>query len=224
MRSQGVDQLLNQSGRSLSERLYPEKKPAQLTTTLKPMSKTDTQITEFNFDGQVTYVFFDGSKPKYLQLMTSEGLHLIKLSKESRSVCERLLIPGRQVQVSGMKKYDPKSGKIKLQAEQVMALNATGQPSSSPCSSQKEAKKTCPGKAQILICDKSDCRKKGGNHLCSALETVVKERGLEEQVTIKKTGCLKRCKAGPNVVMMPDKTRYSRVNPKEVPELIAKHF
>ncbi|EAW33231.1 (2Fe-2S) ferredoxin domain-containing protein [Lyngbya sp. PCC 8106] len=189
------------------------------------MSKTDKQITEFNFDGQVTYVFFDGSKPKYLQLMTSEGLHLIKLSKESRSICERLLIPGRQVQVSGIKKYDPKSGKIKLKAEQVMALSEADEASSSPCSSQKAAKKTCAGKkAQILVCDKSDCRKKGGSHLCSALETAVQEQGLEEHVTIKKTGCLKRCKAGPNVVMMPDKTRYSRVSAKELPKLIAKHF
>ena len=188
------------------------------------MSKTDKHITEFQFAGQVTYVFFDGCKPKYLQLMTSEGLHLIKLSKESRSVCERLLVPGREVQVTGMKKYDPKSGKIKLKAEQVMAVTAEGQPKSSPCSSNKEAKKSCPAKAQILICDKSDCRKKGGSHLCSALENVVKERGLEEQVTIKKTGCLKRCKAGPNMVVMPDKTRYSRVNATEVPGLIAKHF
>lgn len=188
------------------------------------MSKTDKQITEFNFEGQVTYVFFDGSKPKYLQLMTPSGLHLIKLSKESRSVCEQLLTPGRQVQVSGMKKYDPKSGKIKLKAEEVKAVNAEGESGLSPCSSKKEAKKSCPGKAQILICNKSDCRKKGGSHLCSALENVVKEQGLEDQVTIKKTGCLKRCKAGPNMVVMPDKTRYSRVNAKEVPELIAKHF
>ncbi|MDY7021244.1 MAG: (2Fe-2S) ferredoxin domain-containing protein [Cyanobacteriota bacterium] len=188
------------------------------------MSKTDKQITEFNFEGQVAYVFFDGSKPKYLQLMTSEGLHLIKLAKESRSACERLLVPGRQVQVSGIKKYDFKSGKIKLKAEQVMAVESEGQVSPKPCSSQKEGKKNCAGKAQILVCGKSDCRKRGGHHLCSALETVLKERGLEDQVTIKKTGCLKRCKAGPNLVMMPDKARYSRVRAQEVPELIAKHL
>ncbi|MGA7936768.1 MAG: (2Fe-2S) ferredoxin domain-containing protein, partial [Kovacikia sp.] len=45
-----------------------------------------------------------------------------------------------------------------------------------------------------------------------------------EQVTIRGTGCMKDCKAGPNLVVMPGKCRYSRVTPQEIPELLAKHF
>ncbi len=188
------------------------------------MSKTEKQITEFNLQGQVIQVFFDGSRPKYLQLMTTSGLHLIKLSKESRSTFERLLIPGQQVQVSGIKKYDPKKGKVKLKADQVMAFSPEEQPSVLPCSTTSVVKKSKNSKAQILICQKSDCRKKGGGQVYSILETTLKEQGLEEKVTIKKTGCLKRCKVGPNVVVMPDKARYSQVHVQEVPEIIAKHF
>lgn len=79
-------------------------------------------------------------------------------------------------------------------------------------------------KASILVCQKSDCRKRGGKEICEALEEHLREKGLEEHVTIKSTGCMKRCKAGPNVIVMPDKTRYSKIEPEEIPQLIAKHF
>lgn len=187
------------------------------------MSTFDKQVSEFNLVGQVARVFFDGSKPKYLKLMTSSGVHLIKLSKECRRQSERLS-PGEQVQVTGWKKLDPKKGTVKLKAEQIWAehsLQTTASTSQLPVKNQK----TCTGKkAQILVCQKSDCRKKGGNAICAALKTTLNEHGLQDKVTIKETGCLKRCKAGPNMVVMPDKTRYSRVNPTEVPELINKHF
>ena len=187
------------------------------------MSKLDKQVSEFNLVGQVARVFFDGSKPKYLQLITSSGVHLIKLSKECRCQGENLS-PGEQVQVTGLKKLDLKKGTVKLKAEQIWAetsLQASTSTSQLPVNHQK----TCTGKkAQILVCQKSDCRKKGGNAICAALKTILNEHGLQDQVTIKETGCLKRCKAGPNMVVMPDKARYSRVHPTEVPELINKHF
>jgi (2Fe-2S) ferredoxin len=34
---------------------------------------------------------------------------------------------------------------------------------------------------------------------------------------------MKQCKAGPNVVM-PDKTRYTRIGAEEIPDIIDKHF
>ena len=61
-----------------------------------------------------------------------------------------------------------------------------------------------------MVCQKSDCMKRGGKAVCQALEAALSDRGLEDQVTIKGTGCMKNCKAGPNLVM-PDKTRYSRI-------------
>ena len=57
--------------------------------------------------------------------------------------------------------------------------------------------------------------KRGGKALCKALATTISDRGLEEQVTIKATGCMKKCKSGPNLVM-PDKTRYSRIQAGQV--------
>jgi len=65
--------------------------------------------------------------------------------------------------------------------------------------------------------------KRGGKALCQALEGELKNCGLQDNVTIKGTGCMKNCKAGPNLVM-PDKTRYSRIEAGQVPALINKHF
>ncbi|MGB3512601.1 MAG: (2Fe-2S) ferredoxin domain-containing protein [Microcoleaceae cyanobacterium] len=79
-------------------------------------------------------------------------------------------------------------------------------------------------KAQILVCQKSDCQKRGAGKVCKKLSEVLNDRGLEEHVTIKKTGCLKKCKAGPNLVIMPNKARYSRIKSAEIPDVIEKHF
>lgn len=56
-----------------------------------------------------------------------------------------------------------------------------------------------------------------------ALKTEIGDRGLTDEVAIKPTGCMKRCKAGPNLVM-PDKTRYSQIHAQAVPDLLDKHF
>ena len=59
--------------------------------------------------------------------------------------------------------------------------------------------------------------------MCQALEFELKNNGLENSVAIKGTGCIKNCKSGPNLVM-PDKTRYSKIKAEQVPVLINKHF
>jgi (2Fe-2S) ferredoxin len=65
--------------------------------------------------------------------------------------------------------------------------------------------------------------KRGGKALCQALQSELRDSGLEDSVTIKGTGCMKNCKAGPNLIM-PDKTRYSKIQASQVPALIDKHF
>ncbi|MBV9387160.1 MAG: (2Fe-2S) ferredoxin domain-containing protein [Chroococcidiopsidaceae cyanobacterium CP_BM_ER_R8_30] len=55
------------------------------------------------------------------------------------------------------------------------------------------------------------------------LAAALSDRGLAEQFVVKGTGCLKKCSLGPNLVM-PDKTRYSRVKVDQIPKLIGKHY
>ncbi|MFN5895665.1 MAG: (2Fe-2S) ferredoxin domain-containing protein, partial [Dolichospermum sp.] len=117
------------------------------------------------------------------------------------------------------KQYNAKKDQVTLVAERVMAASAD----MGTVTAQNLAK-TKPDKVQtILVCQKSDCMKRGGKALCQALESELTNYGLENSVAIKGTGCMKNCKAGPNLVM-PDKTRYSKVKAEQVADLIDKHF
>ncbi len=189
-------------------------------------SKSNSEITQFCLDGKVVHVFFEGSKPKCLQLVSSSGLHLIKLSKECRSSCEQLM-PGTIVRVEGYRKFKHKTSQLKLKAEQVTTIEKAekAELSKEQSAAENTTEKTKSKKpAKILVCKKSDCRKRGGSAICAALKTELEQRGLQDTVEIKETGCLKRCKAGPNLVVMPDKASYSRVRPNAVAELVEQHF
>lgn len=174
------------------------------------------EVSEFCLEGRfIEFVIKDGYKLKGLLLGTYDGEYYVKLAKNLRYNFDWRLQPGTWLQVVGEKKCDRKSGKVALKAERVMA--STGH-ISAPTQTKAPQKK-----ATILMCQKSDCMKRGGKTLCQALEAALSDRGLEDQVTIKATGCMKNCKGGPNIVM-PDKTRYSRIQADQVPLLMDKHF
>ena len=181
---------------------------------------TNAAVTEFCFEGRfLDFVIKDGYKLKGLLLGTSEGECYIKLAKHLRSAFDLRLPQGTWLQVVGTKQYNAKKDQLTLVAERVMAASAD----MGTVAAQIPAK-TKPAKTQtILICQKSDCMKRGGKALCQALESELINNGLENSVTIKGTGCMKNCKAGPNLVM-PDKTRYSKIKAEQVPALIDRHF
>jgi len=185
------------------------------------MSKCKSEkISEFSMEGRfLGFEFEDGYKLKYLRLATPEGECCIKLCKELRTSFELRLTPGNWVQVVGEKKLNLKNGLLKLKAERVIPENPNHQETS--VSAKAKPAKT---KASILVCQKSSCMKRGGKAVCQALEAALCDRGLEDQVAIKGTGCLKECSSGPNVVVMPDKSRYSRIQAAEIPSLLDKHF
>ena len=177
------------------------------------------EVSAFSLEGKfLGFEFEDGDKRKYLRLENLEGeYYYIKLAKYLRSSSELNLQPGDLVQIFGEKKFESKKGTLKLKASRVIL---TGNKTKTPVPSQP---KSIPGKANILVCQKSDCMKRGGKGVCQALQAAISDRGLENSVAIKGTGCLKQCKAGPNVIM-PDKTRYTRIQAEQIPDVIDKHF
>ncbi|MGK7877156.1 MAG: (2Fe-2S) ferredoxin domain-containing protein [Xenococcaceae cyanobacterium] len=189
------------------------------------MSKLKHRVSEFTLVGQLLgFVIKDGYKIKYLRIAISEKEYWIKPSQEIRYSLDPSIIPGCWVEVMGERKLCVKTGKVKLKAD-VVRLATIPSPSQPPVFvPQPQTVKSKKSKASILVCQKSSCWKKGGKAVCQALEESLRDRGLEDQVKIKPTGCLKQCKKGPNLVMMPDKARYSNVRPKQIPALIEKHF
>jgi (2Fe-2S) ferredoxin len=187
-----------------------------------------TQISQFCLEGRfVDFVIKDGYKLKGLLLETIEGECYIKLAKHLRQSFDWRLAKGTLLQVLGEKKLDLETGEVKLKAERVLAARSgweTSAPVINPLPPEPLlADVKAARKATILVCQKSDCMKRGGKAVCQALEAGLSDRNLQDQVIIKGTGCMKNCKAGPNVVM-PDKTRYTRLDAAQVPALIDKHF
>ncbi|MBW4453233.1 MAG: (2Fe-2S) ferredoxin domain-containing protein [Nostoc indistinguendum CM1-VF10] len=188
-----------------------------------------TEVSQFCLEGRfIDFVIKDGYKLKGLMLGTHEGESYIKLAKHLRSAFDLRLPAGTWLQVVGYKEYDIKKDKVTLKAERVMAARSemviqTATPVQEPPSIDNAKLKPAKTKATILVCQKSDCMKRGGKAVCHALEAALSDRGLEDQVTIKGTGCMKNCKAGTNLVM-PDKTRHSRIQAGQVPALMDKHF
>ncbi len=186
------------------------------------MSKSKRRVEDFNLAGQLLgFVIKDGYKVKYLRMIVNEVEYWIKLSKEIRRSLDPRIFPGCWLEIEGTKELNGKNGKVKYKADSVILKIETD--------TAKEAivpikTKKAKSKAKVLICQKSSCKKRGAKKVCEALEKNLRDRGIAEEVTIKSVGCLKECKKGPNLVLMPDKVRYSKVNAQKVPDLIEKHL
>jgi (2Fe-2S) ferredoxin len=182
------------------------------------------QVSEFILEGQIIdWVFKDDSIPKQVRLATDRGEYTFKLAKTLRQKLPSLRIKD-WVRVVGTQTLDFKKGKRKLKVEQLIpqipATVANTHTEVSLCPTKPEI----VPQSKILICQKSDCCKKGGKQVYEALAKALGDRGLGDQVQIQKTGCLKECKAGPNVVVLPDKTRHCRIRPEDIPTLLDRHF
>jgi (2Fe-2S) ferredoxin len=215
------------------------------------MQQQDTR-PQFDLEGRfLGFLLKDSYKLKFLRLSTANGEYVVKISKEVRAELVKIhLMPGEWIQVSGYQKIDFKKGKIEFKAEevrraapgtlqvvppqcppvatQVALMDAmtdvaidVSTTHEAPCSSANPSPAhSRKGKPTILVCQKC---KQGGRTLVAALESALSDRNLSDQVTVRSTGCMKQCKAGSNLVM-PDKTRYSRISCREIPALVDKHF
>lgn len=181
----------------------------------------EAKVLNFKLEGH--FISFEGKvteKPKRLLVATNQGERCIKLSKLLRAYLPEVLQPGDWIEISGEQKYKYKTGEVKLKAQQVKLLSSPtphAPPSTPPASTVK-------AKATVMICQKSSCRKRGATEVYQAVSKSLNARGLAEQVAIKDTGCMKQCKNAPCLVFMPDKSRYTQVDSKDVPMLVEKHL
>lgn len=178
--------------------------------------------TPFCLDGQFQGFAAGKSSPfQYLELVVGANYYQVKLGKDLQLMLFRYLQPGDWVRIVGKQKAAADGPQLK--AREVVRLS---QPPTHPTVqvAAKAAPKTAKTRARVLVCQKSSCRKRGAEAVCARLNSALAQAGLQDQVTIQGTGCMDRCKSGPQVVVMPDKTRYSRVSPEEVPALVERHF
>ncbi len=181
-------------------------------------------VSQFTITGELEdFVTKSGGCIKSLQVVTEEQEeYWIKVAKELGKSLGKKLQSGCLLKVTGMRKYEIHKGEVKYKAYGVELLS---KPVSKPViSSTSDVAVATKPKAKVLFCQKSTCWKQGGKAACQLLKAELQSRGIADKVEIKTVGCLKQCKKAPNIVIMPDKARYSRVKLKQVPGFIEKHL
>ncbi|SJZ48341.1 NADH-quinone oxidoreductase subunit NuoF [Garciella nitratireducens] len=79
-------------------------------------------------------------------------------------------------------------------------------------------------RSQVLICGGTGCTSSGSNKLVNKLKTELKKKDLDKEIEIITTGCFGLCALGPVVIVYPEGVFYSKVEEKDVPELVEEHF
>ena len=192
------------------------------------MSKAKYQVNDFQIQGQLLgFILKDGHKIKYLKIAFEQREYWIKLPKDLHNQINQDMIPGCWLDITGIGKKCLKTGKLKLTAVEVKLANREQLDNDTLASTYNHNGLQTPvksSKIRILVCNKSSCRQRGSSAICQELQSQIKDYDLQEKTEIKFTGCLKKCKKGPNLVITPGKAHYSEVTPEEIPLLFKKHL
>ncbi len=183
-------------------------------------------ISEFTAIGELQDISLksDG-RVKYLLLSTEEGEYSIKVQKDQPKSLGKQLKLGSKLKVKGMLKQKVEKEKSEYKAFSVELLDPpTVEQSPQVEISTVKSTKSKQKKARVLICKKSNCWNKGGKEVYQQLKSELENKGIADQVEIKTTGCLKKCKKAPNMVVLPDKKQYVKVKPKQISTIVEEHL
>ena len=78
------------------------------------------------------------------------------------------------------------------------------------------------GKKAIVVCGGTGCLSSNSKDLLDRLNTLIKEKGLEDKVTANIVGCFGFCSQGPFVKVFPEETLYTKVKVEDADEIIEK--
>lgn len=176
-------------------------------------------VSEFTIVGRLEdFVISSQGRIKYISLSTPDADYSIDIAKSPKCDLNKYLQRGCSLKVTGMQKYklhqerfEYKAYSIELLAEPLDKLAVDTSIPSAIANSQSRTK--------ILVCEGSSCCKQGGRAIANLLQTQLKAKGLSDKVEIKTTGCMKRCKQAPCLIM-PGRNYCSRVQPQQVAMLI----
>jgi len=193
------------------------------------MSKASILVSSFRLKGKLAKIYRQKDQIKYIKLTAGNRNYRIKITKKLRAQIAGISC-GSQLELKGKSKQKRKQGTVKYKAQVITLIP---QEKRKNTDIKEETVSLIPifdtlsqskAKGKVLICQKSNCWKKGGRKVYEALESVLSDRNLTKQIPIKKTGCLKKCKRAPNLVMLPDKVHYTKVKPKQVESFVQKHL
>ena len=205
------------------------------------MIKCSVPTPEFHLVGTVSkFALKKKGKVKSFELKTPKGNFCFKIPHKLHKRLDCQLYPNVKLEVKGKVDICPKKAKMKLKLEKITVLSPTPSPppfdleffdsttsgnsTALENNTAKENGTTSAIKGKILLCKKSSCWKRGGKAIYAKITEELQEQGLEDSVTVKKTGCMGRCKSAPNLVVLPGKNRYKCFSSDEINSLIDTHF
>ena len=80
----------------------------------------------------------------------------------------------------------------------------------------REEEKTC-----ITVCGGTGCHAYGCLKVADTFREEILERGLQDEVTLRLTGCHGFCERGPIVVIQPEGIFYQRIQLEDIPEVMS---
>ncbi len=79
-------------------------------------------------------------------------------------------------------------------------------------------------RAHVLVCGGTGCTSSGSEKIINELEKALKEKNLENEIKVVRTGCFGLCALGPIMIVYPEGVFYSMVTPEDIPEIVEEHF
>ena len=79
-------------------------------------------------------------------------------------------------------------------------------------------------RSHVLVCGGTGCVAGGSRELQRRLEEELAKKGLDKEVLVVQTGCHGMCEAGPIVVVYPEGTFYTRVQPEDAKTIVEEHL
>jgi len=77
---------------------------------------------------------------------------------------------------------------------------------------------------QILVCGGAGCVSSNCGEVSAALVKYLEEYELQDKVAVSETGCMGTCAVGPVLLILPDETFYTDVNPEKMAEIVKSHI
>ncbi|MFK7923568.1 MAG: ferredoxin [Bacteroidia bacterium] len=68
------------------------------------------------------------------------------------------------------------------------------------------------------------CHDRGSEQILTQFQSYIKEHQLEGQIEIVETSCLRNCKQGISLRVIPDMTLYGKVKVQDIEEIVQQHL
>ena len=205
------------------------------------MIKCSVPAPQFHLVGTVSkFVLKKNGKVKSFELKTPKGNFYFKIPHKLHKRSDCRLYPNVKLEVKGKVDIFPKKSKIRFKLEQINVIstepspppfdlgffNSTAPENSTTLENSPVSERVTNSdiKGKILLCKKSSCWKRGGKEIYEKITEELRGQGLDDSVSVKKTGCMGRCKSAPNLVVLPGKNRYKCFNEEKINALIDTHF